>query len=172
MNENYPKYYPQFFTATILEWKPLLHEDEYKDIIINSLQFLVTNKRVRLYAFVIMQNHIHLIWQALNEFTPINIQHSFLSYTAHQMQSKLQKENASLLLSFKVIAKDRNYQFWERDSLGIELYTNDAFIQKLDYIHYNPVKAGVCQFPEEYKYSSTKFYELGVDDFDMLTNYV
>jgi putative transposase len=172
MNENYPKYHPQFFTATILEWKPLLHEDEYKDIIINSLQFLVTNKRVRLYAFVIMQNHIHLIWQALNEFTPVNIQHSLLSYTAHQMQLKLQKGNASLLLSFKVTAEDRSYQFWERDSLGIELYTHDTFIQKLDYIHYNPVKAGVCRFPEEYKYSSAKFYELGVDDFNMLTNYV
>ncbi len=52
---------PQFFTATILEWKRLLKPDKYKDIIISSLEFLVQNKRVQVNAFVIMDNHIHLI---------------------------------------------------------------------------------------------------------------
>ncbi|MBA2328609.1 MAG: hypothetical protein H0V91_03215 [Flavisolibacter sp.] len=40
------EYHPQFFTATKLEWKPLLSEDKHKDVIISSLQFLVQNKRV------------------------------------------------------------------------------------------------------------------------------
>ena len=57
------EYYPQFFTATILEWKPLLKQDKYKDIINNSLRFLVQQNRVIVYSFVIMPNHIHLIWQ-------------------------------------------------------------------------------------------------------------
>jgi len=51
---------PQFFTATILEWKRLLKPDKYKEIIISSLQFLVENKRVKVNAFVVMDNHIHL----------------------------------------------------------------------------------------------------------------
>ena len=55
--------HPQFFTATILEWKKLLAPDKYKDIIMESLKFLVTNKRIILNGFVIMPNHIHLIWQ-------------------------------------------------------------------------------------------------------------
>jgi hypothetical protein len=63
--EKYPVYWPQFYTATILEWKPLLNPDKYKQIIIESLQYLTTNKKITLYAFVIMNNHIHLIWQAL-----------------------------------------------------------------------------------------------------------
>ena len=54
--------WPQYFTATNLEWKKLLQPDKYKDIIIESLRFLVTEQRIRLYAFVIMINHIHLIW--------------------------------------------------------------------------------------------------------------
>lgn len=58
---NYPVYWPQFFTATILEWKPLLKQDKYKDVIIESLRFLVNDKRIKLFAFVIMSNHIHLI---------------------------------------------------------------------------------------------------------------
>ncbi|MCW3106593.1 MAG: hypothetical protein JWQ09_1099 [Segetibacter sp.] len=53
--------YPQFFTATILEWKHLLADDAFKNIIISSLQFLVKDGRVIIYGFVIMPNHIHLI---------------------------------------------------------------------------------------------------------------
>jgi len=58
-----------------------------------------------------------------------------------------------------------------RNSLGIDFFNEAVFIQKLDYIHYNPVKAGLCPLPEEYYYSSAKFYEYGMDDFGMLTHY-
>lgn len=171
MNHQYPTYHPQFFTATILEWKHLLKQDKYKDEIIQRLQFLVREEKMRLFAFVIMSNHFHLIWQALPNNTPLNLQHSLLSYTAKNIKSDLQNNHPNVLTYFKVDAKDRIYQFWERNSLGIELYTHDVFIQKLDYIHYNPVKAGLCKFPEEYYYSSAKFYELGIDDFGMLSHY-
>lgn len=62
MKEEYLKYPANYFTATIYEWKPLLANDNYKDIIIGSLQFLVNEKRIELNAFVIMNNHIHLIF--------------------------------------------------------------------------------------------------------------
>jgi REP element-mobilizing transposase RayT len=60
--------YPQFFTATITEWQKLLEPDKYKDIIINSLRFLVEDKRIKLYAFVIMSNHIHLFFVVTGVF--------------------------------------------------------------------------------------------------------
>ncbi len=85
----YPVYWPQFFTATILDWKQLLKQDKYKDIIIDSLKFLVLEKRITLYAFVIMSNHMHLIWQALPENTPDDIQHSLLTYTAQKIKQDL-----------------------------------------------------------------------------------
>ncbi len=133
MPATYPEYWPQFFTATILEWKPLLAQDRYKDKIIKSLQFLVKEKRIRLNAFVIMINHIHLIWQALPGQTPEKIQHSLLKYTAQEIKLDLQRYNAELLFQFKVIAKDRDYQFWERNSLSIELRSAKVFIQKLEH---------------------------------------
>ena len=46
MNSPYPIYWPEFYTATIYEWKQLLLQDKYKEIIIDSLKFLVTNKRI------------------------------------------------------------------------------------------------------------------------------
>ena len=170
MPQIYPDYWPQFFTATILEWKPLLQNDSYKDRIIKCLQFLVKDKRIRLYAFVIMSNHIHLIWQPLPGQTLQTIQHSLLKHTAQEFKIDLQKNNIALLEQFKVTAKDRTYQFWERNSLSVELRSSKVFNQKLEYIHYNPVKAGLCILPEEYYHSSAKFYATGVDNFGMLTH--
>ena len=168
--EKYAKYWPQFYTATILQWKPLLSQDKYKQKIIESLQFLVTNKRITLYSFVIMSNHVHLIWQVLTGNTPQKVQASFMKFTAKEIKLDLQKNHPLVLEKFKVNAADREYQFWERNPLGTELYTNPVFMQKLEYIHLNPVKAGLCKLPEEYFYSSAKFYHTGIDKFEMLTH--
>ena len=45
-------------------------------------------------------------------------------------------------------------------------------MQKMEYMHYNPVKAGLCTFPEEYKYSSAKFYATGEDEFGIITHWM
>jgi putative transposase len=148
-----------------------LADDTHKDIIINSLKFLVTEKRIILNAFVIMINHMHLIWQPTFAFTPSDIQASLMKQTAKQLKLALSKSDAVALEDFKVNKYDRNYQIWQRDSLSIELRTHAVFMQKLEYIHYNPVKAGLCTNPEDYYYSSARFYATGVDSFGMLTHY-
>ena len=171
MKTTYPIYWPQFYTATIYQWKHLLTEDKHKDIIIESLKFLVHEKRIVLNAFVIMSNHIHLIWQPLFGFTTSDIQASFMKYTAQQLRRMLTKNNQETLTEFKVNKYDRTYQIWKREALSIELITPAVFNQKLEYIHYNPVRAGLCSNPEEYKYSSAKFYYDGKDSFEILTHY-
>ena len=162
--------YPQFFTATNLNWKKLLQPDKYKDIIIDSLSFLVKDRRIRLYAFVIMSNHIHLIWQMFPFIEAKAVQRDFLKYTAQFIKRDLLKCHPKVLKYFKVDAKDRVYQFWERNPLSIELRTAKVFQQKLDYIHWNSVRAGICRYPEEYKYSSAFFYETGIDNWGFLTH--
>ena len=77
MNQNFPIEGSKFFTATIYEWKHLLADDNHKNIIVDSLRFLVTDNRIELNAFVIMNNHIHLIWQPLSKFTSSAIQGFF-----------------------------------------------------------------------------------------------
>ena len=162
------QYHPQFFTATILEWKPLLKEDKHKDIIIESLRFLVKEKRVIVYAFVIMSNHIHLVWQIQAGYIRESVQRDFLKFTGQQLKYDLQKNNAGLLQSFSVRSKDRQYQFWERHSLSIDLFNESVLLQKIAYIHQNPVKAGLCSLIESYKYSSARFYETGIDEFGFI----
>src|SRR4051812_33942204 len=90
-------HHPQFFTATILDWKHLLKEDDYKNIIINSLLYLKNERSIVVYAFVIMPNHIHLIWQIQDGFKQDKIQLRFLRFTAQQMKFKLLQTNSPVL---------------------------------------------------------------------------
>ena len=163
----------QFFTATILEWKHLLKQDRYKDILIESLRYLVREKRVIIYAFVIMPNHIHLIWHIQPGHNRPAVQRDFLKFTAQQMRFDLLKTDPVMLQEFEVNAKDRRYQFWERNALSVDLYTERIFIQKLDYIHANPVQEHwkLCKYPENYKYSSAGFYHSGTIGWDFLTHF-
>ena len=163
--------WPQYFTATNLEWKKLFQPEKYKDIIIDSLRFLVNDERIKLYAFVIMSNHMHLIWQMCANIDPQAVQRDFLKYIAQKIKADLTKNHPSVLESFRVDAKDRTYQFWERNPLSIELRTHSVFLQKLEYIHRNPVRAGLCSLPEEYNYSSALFYHTGVNNWSFLTHY-
>ena len=50
-----------FLTCTIVDWIPVFQSHPYFDIITNSLTFCRANKGMRLYAYVIMENHLHLI---------------------------------------------------------------------------------------------------------------
>ena len=166
--------YPQFFTATILEWKHLLANDAFKDIIISSLQFLVNDGRVIIYGFVIMPNHIHLIWQIQDKHQKSGVQQSFLKYTAQQIKLTMISTGNREVENYKVKASDRQYQFWERNPLTVDLWSRSVFLQKLNYMHNNPTQAHwkLCQYPEEYKYSSAKFYEKGIDEFGFLSHYI
>jgi putative transposase len=122
-------HYPHFFTATILQWKHLLCDDEKKDIIVSSLDFLVNDKRIKVYGFVLMPNHIHIIWQIQDVFEKWKVQISFLRFTAQQMKLRLSDLNSQALEDYKVKASDRNYQLWEHNRLSIELWSRQVFIE-------------------------------------------
>ncbi len=162
---------PQFYTATILDWKKLLKPERYKMIIIESLQYLVHEKRVTLYGYVIMDNHIHLIWNPAKLYSLKHTQLSFMKFTAQRIKRDLEINHPDVLAKFLVQLKDRDYQFWQRNPLCVDLYNNEIIIEKLNYIHNNPVKAELCKKDTDYKFSSAKFYkELG-DEFEFLARF-
>jgi putative transposase len=165
-------YHPEFITATILNWNHLLAADNMKSIVVDSLQWLVTNKRCSVNAFVIMPNHIHLLWKIADGYDRKDVQGAFLSFTAHAFKKSL-KENNAELEKYRVDDADRTYQFWERNPLVKECYTMKFFLQKLDYIHLNPCreKWNLAVLPEDYYWSSASFYELQDSKFPWLTHY-
>ncbi len=161
----------QFYTATILEWKHLLKPDKYKQIIVDSLTYLVNEQRVKIFGFVIMSNHIHLIWQGTQTHSLKHTQLSFMKYTAQQIKFDLEKHHPNVLPYFVVDAKDRKYQFWERNALSIDIMSSEVFIQKLNYIHKNPLRANLCENETDYYYSSVKHYLEMQHDFHFLEPY-
>ena len=163
MQQQYAQEWQQFFTATIQEWKHLLKEDQYKNVIVDSLRFLVLQ-------YCGMPNHLHIIWQAKGNNNLQKIQNSFIKHTSKEFKKLLEKDNN--LQAYEVNAIDRKYNFWQRDSLNIELFTASVFHQKLTYMHNNPVKANLCNLPEDYYYSSALFYEKGIDHFGFIIHYL
>ncbi len=148
-----------FFTATILQWKHLLKLDKYKDIIINSFKFLVDDKRTRIFAFVIMPNHIHTVWKISEELVKSDHQRDILRYISQTILRDLERYHPEVKRKFYVGAKDRNYRVWERNPLSIPLQTQRIIEQKINYIHSNPLhpKWNLSDEPQKYKYSSANF---------------
>ncbi|MCB9044775.1 MAG: transposase [Chitinophagales bacterium] len=168
----YKRYELYFFTATILDWQPVLQSNTHKQVILDSLKFLVHENRIHVCAFCIMNNHIHLLWQIIHPQELKNVQRDFLKYTAQQILKQLRNTNHPLLESLHVNAKDRKYQVWQRNPLSVPVRSESVLKQKLNYIHENPVKANLCNLPEDYLFSSAKYYETGTDDWDFITHYI
>ena len=123
--------YPQFFTATNLEWKMLLQSDKYKDIIIESMRFIVDDDRVIIYGFVVMANHIHIIWQMKAGRQREDVQRDFLKHTAQEIKSDMSRNRVPHLNQYLVNAKDRKYQLWERNALSVDLWSEKVLKAKI-----------------------------------------
>ena len=159
-----------FWTATINKWQMLLLNDDFKEIVISSLSHLSDQRKIDVFAFVIMPNHIHLIWRTRELNGKETAQGSFLKYTAHQFRLNLLKENPATLKSYAVDAINKKHEFWQRDSLAIELYSPNVAFQKLTYLHNNPLaeRWQLAKEPSDYLYSSANFYENGITKFSFL----
>jgi putative transposase len=163
----------QFFTAVCHEWLKLLESDEAKRIVIDALKHRVKIGQVKVCAFVIMPNHIHLIWRIQNDFKLEEVQRDFLKFTAKEILSLIKKQKGELgLEELFVGTKDRKYQVWKRNSTSIDLIHEWFFKQKLNYLHENPCQPHwqLAERAESYRYSSAKFYETGKDEFDLLSH--
>jgi len=123
-----------FWTITINKWQHLLRADDNKMVVMNSLQWLVQNKLVRIYGYVIMPNHIHLLWDQLKMNGKELSKNSFEKYTAKSLVNKMKAANDVALKNYLVAATDRQHNIWLRDPLAIKIFNLEMFVQKLDYM--------------------------------------
>jgi putative transposase len=164
----------QFFTAVSHEWLRLLEADEAKLIIIEALRYRISVGQIKVCAFVIMPNHIHLIWRVQNGYNLEDVQRDFLKYTAKELIALLKRKEGELGLEKQFVGlKDRTLQVWKRNSMSIDLVHEWFFNQKFDYLHNNPCQPhwNLAERPEEYRYSSARYYEDGIDEFGLITHF-
>jgi len=159
-----------FWTATIHNWYNLLLDDNLKQIIVGSLKKLSEEKKINVYGFVIMPNHIHLIWQQNKLNGKETPKGSFLKYTAHTFTKHLQANGE--IAKYVVHEANKSHEIWQRDAMGIEIYSKGVALQKLHYMHNNPLqdKWKLMKHGVDYYFSSARFYEYGIDDFGFLEN--
>lgn len=144
-----------FVTFTVHQWADVFTRSTYVDILIESLQFCQQEKGLEIYAWVVMNNHCHLIISAKNNNLS-DIIRDFKKFTSKSIYKAIEenpKESRKKWL-LKVLKYDDKIWFWEEGYHGEEIFTKEFFDVKLNYIHMNPVRAGIVEKEEEYLSSS------------------
>ena len=157
-----------FITATVVDWIDVFSRKSYRDYIIECFDYCIKNKGMILYGYVIMSNHIHMIIQS-NDGKLSDLLRDFKKFTAKTILEKIQSEPESrrewMLERFKLATKthsrNKNYQFWQYGNHAEEIFTEQFLWSKLDYIHMNPVRAGIVIKMDDYLYSSASNYMSG-----------
>ncbi|MCF6251542.1 MAG: transposase [Methylococcaceae bacterium] len=150
---------PHFVTLTVLHWIPVFTRPETVKILLESLKFL-SKDGLKVYAYVILENHCHFVLQSKALDRDIA---RYKSYTAKQMiqylsEHKIKQILEQLAFYKKAHKNDRAYQFWQ-EGVHPELIQGDEIMrQKVDYIHQNPVKRGYVDKAEYWRYSSARDY--------------
>ena len=156
---------PHFLTFQVIDWVDIFSRQIYKDIVIDSMKFCRANKGLEIYSYVIMSNHVHVIWRAKNGDLS-NVIRDFKKFTGRNIIEAIKTGPESrqdwMLKRFEFAARSnvRNsiHQFWTHENHAVELFTPDFTEQKIQYIHKNPVRAGIVEKEEDYIYSSAKNY--------------
>ena len=133
----------------------------------DALKYCQKHKGLEIYAWVLMTNHLHLIASNGNEsITLSDILRDFKKFTSKRIVKAVQEEPESrkkwLLYRFefhaKYNSKIKDFKFWQDGNDAKEIFSSTFFDQKLNYIHENPVRAEIVEYPEEYLYSSARNY--------------
>ena len=153
-----------YVTFQIVGWVDLFTRKVYRDIVIDNLRYCQQHKELEIHAFVVMSNHVHLMIRSNSGKLSDTIR-DFKSYTSKQILKAIESEHESrrewMLNIFEFAAKQhkRNafYQVWTHENHAEIIYSDKFLFQKMDYIHQNPVRAGIVEHPEEYLYSSARY---------------
>jgi putative transposase len=151
---------PHFLTGTIVGWLPIFGRPEAAQMVLDSWRFLQEHKRLELFGYVIMENHVHLIASADDLGKEIG---DFKSFTARRIVDLLHSRGDRATLRqldlFRARHKgDRDYQFWQEGSHPQMILDDDTMWQKLEYIHNNPWRRGYVDDPTHWRYSSARNY--------------
>ncbi|HHL72259.1 MAG TPA: transposase [Bacteroidetes bacterium] len=152
---------PHFFTCTVVNWLPIFANPAMVSKIYKCWEYLQQEERLIIFGYVIMENHLHLIASS-----PTNLRKeiaAFRSYTAKQIIDSLKEKKAKNLLRQLKENKlkhrrDRTYQLWQQGSHPKVILSKKMMLQKLTYMHNNPVKRGYVDDPTHWRYSSARDY--------------
>ena len=155
-----------FLTFQVVGWADVFSRKKYRDIVLDSFSYSRKNRGLELFAYVIMTNHVHVIMRS-KEGNLSEIVRDIKRFTSRQIMKGIhnnpkESRRSWLELVFRYHAKFNKRvgekQLWTHENHAVELYTNNMIETRLNYIHDNPVRAGIVENPEDYLYSSARNY--------------
>jgi REP element-mobilizing transposase RayT len=167
--KKFPDFGLLFVTTTVIQWKKIFHIPQYALIAMNSLKYCVENGWFKLYSYVLMPNHLHLILKVLKGHTVEQISRDFHKYTAQRILLAMRSEDPHILTQFWVGTEKQDYKVWQGDADLKNVVSSRFLLQKAEFIHNNPLRGNWRRFlkvesAEDCEYSSARFYLTGVPD--------
>jgi putative transposase len=165
--------YPYFLTCTIVGWLPVFTRPETVAMIFDSWRYLQANRGFELFGYVILENHLHLIARSQNLSEDIG---NFKSFTARQIIDYLLSCRAVTLLDQLRWHKEKHkigqeFQLWREGSHPKQIADHEMMLQKLAYMHNNPVERGYVDEPIHWRYSSARNYAGGTGLIEVITDW-
>lgn len=153
-------HYPYFITSSFSHGISLFADPEIASIVLDSFVYIQQEFDVNLYAYVLMHNHFHCILEGEDISAAVK---KFKSFTARRIIDYLQSQNRMLLLKQLRVgtseSADKTYKVWQEGFHPKQINEPSVMIQKINYIHYNPVRAGFVDAVIDWRYSSARNYE-------------
>ena len=154
-----------FLTSTAVEWVDAFMRSQHKQILCDSLNYCVDVKGLEIFSYVIMSSHMHMIARA-KEGNLIDIIRDFKKFTGAMLirdfRTSNDSRNAWMLDLFKKGGekqkKKSTMQLWQYNNHAKEVYSPKYTLSKIQYIHNNPVEAGIVTRAEDYLWSSAQDY--------------
>lgn len=166
-----------FVTATVVGWADVFTRTLYREILLDSFRFCQQNQGLQIHAWVLMPNHFHMIC-SFKQGNPGMVLKNIKSFTAIKLIDAIinnpQESRREWLLPLFEEHGNKNksnykYQFWHHENQPILLDNAAKYLQRLKYLHENPVRAGFVSSPEQWLYSSAFDYcELGAGLLDLI----
>ena len=150
-----------FITSTTVNWIPIFANEKYYDILINAIKFYQSKKNLEVIAYAFLPDHFHMIVKSKELIKIIQL---IKMFSAKEIVKQLKADNNSqiltqLKLNKKEYKNNSDYQVWQEGFMPKEIMNDEMLNQKIEYIHYNPIKKGLVNDPSDWKYSSACIYE-------------
>ena len=157
----YEPTHPHFVTCTVLHWIPIFTRTQTTDIIFESLKYLQKSDNLKIYAYVILENHLHLLVSSDDIAKTMT---NFKKFTARKIIDLLKEHNVKTILeqlSFykKAHKTTAKYQLWQEGIAPKLIQSQKMMIERINYIHNNPIKRGYVDEASHWRYSSARDYD-------------
>lgn len=155
-----------FITFSVVGWVDVFTRPVYCEIFLDSVRYCQQHKGLTVHAWCLMSSHFHGIVSRRGQSGLSDILRDWKKFTSGTILKAMREEPESRrewMLPLFAQAGHRNannekFQFWQQDNHPLELFGSTFIEQKLNYIHNNPVEAGLVDFPEQFRYSSGRDY--------------